>query len=65
MVTQITVNGQHRGQTFDGVGAISGGGGMARLLIDYRLPSALRYLTTSSDLAAGEHGRRGPGESRQ
>src|ERR1700691_1332077 len=34
-VTTITVNGQRRGPTFDGVGAISGGGGGARLLIDY------------------------------
>lgn len=33
--TQITVNGQRRGQVFDGIGAISGGGGLARLLIDY------------------------------
>jgi O-glycosyl hydrolase len=33
--TDITVDGTRRGPTFAGVGAISGGGGMARLLIDY------------------------------
>lgn len=33
--TVITIDGRRAGQVFDGVGAISGGGGMARLLIDY------------------------------
>jgi O-glycosyl hydrolase len=33
--TTITVNGASTGRTFDGVGAISGGGGNSRLLIDY------------------------------
>ncbi|WP_220505553.1 RICIN domain-containing protein [Microbispora sp. H10830] len=33
--TTITVNGGSTGRTFDGVGAISGGGGNSRLLIDY------------------------------
>ncbi|HEX4226198.1 MAG TPA: ricin-type beta-trefoil lectin domain protein [Pseudonocardiaceae bacterium] len=33
--TSITVNGNGTGRTFDGVGAISGGGGNSRLLIDY------------------------------
>ncbi|MFF1612090.1 hypothetical protein ACFVYA_30285 [Amycolatopsis sp. NPDC058278] len=30
----ITVNGASGGRTFDGVGAVSGGGGNSRLLID-------------------------------
>src|SRR6266481_3050682 len=33
--TTINVNGASAGRTFDGVGAISGGGGNSRLLIDY------------------------------
>jgi len=33
--TSIAVNGANRGALFGGVGAISGGGGTARLLIDY------------------------------
>src|SRR2546423_7829844 len=33
--TAITLNGSSGGRTFDGVGAISGGGGNSRLLIDY------------------------------
>jgi ricin-type beta-trefoil lectin protein/glycosyl hydrolase family 59 len=33
--TTITVNGSIVGRTFDGVGAISGGGGNSRLLVDY------------------------------
>src|SRR2546423_4862656 len=33
--TSITLNGSSGGRTFDGVGAISGGGGNSRLLIDY------------------------------
>jgi glycosyl hydrolase family 59 len=36
--TSITVNGTAGGRTFDGIGAISGGGGNTRLLADY--PSA-------------------------
>lgn len=38
--TTIAVNGGSTGRTFDGVGAISGGGGNSRLLIDY--PTAQR-----------------------
>jgi Glycosyl hydrolase family 59/Ricin-type beta-trefoil lectin domain/Glycosyl hydrolase family 59 central domain len=38
--TTIAVNGTSAGRTFDGVGAISGGGGNSRLLIDY--PQAAR-----------------------
>ena len=34
----ITLNGAATGRTFDGVGAISGGGGNSRLLIDYPEP---------------------------
>ncbi len=33
--TSIDINGVDHGRTFDGVGAISGGGGNSRLLIDY------------------------------
>jgi ABC-type transport system substrate-binding protein len=33
--TTITVNGAGTGRTFDGIGAISGGGGNTRLLTDY------------------------------
>jgi Glycosyl hydrolase family 59 len=33
--TGITVNGSQGGRTFDGIGAISGGGGNSRLLTDY------------------------------
>ena len=33
--TTIAVNGASTGRTFDGIGAISGGGGNSRLLIDY------------------------------
>src|ERR1035437_6361424 len=33
--TGITVNGAGTGRTFDGIGAISGGGGNSRLLSDY------------------------------
>ena len=33
--TAITVNGALGGRTFDGIGAISGGGGNTRLLTDY------------------------------
>ncbi len=34
-VTRITIDGLRHGREFDGIGAISGGGGNARLLIDY------------------------------
>src|SRR3954469_25513010 len=36
--TSISINGSSGGRTFDGVGAISGGGGNSRLLIDYPEP---------------------------
>ncbi|GIJ51416.1 galactosylceramidase [Virgisporangium aliadipatigenens] len=36
--TAITVNGSSGGRVFDGVGAVSGGGGNSRLLIDYPEP---------------------------
>jgi hypothetical protein len=35
VTTAITVNGTSSGRTFDGIGAISGGGGNTRLLTDY------------------------------
>ena len=33
--TTVAVNGASAGRTFDGIGAISGGGGNSRLLVDY------------------------------
>ncbi len=35
VTTSIAVNGADTGRTFDGIGAISGGGGNSRLLFDY------------------------------
>jgi O-glycosyl hydrolase len=40
----ITINGSSGGRTFDGVGAISGGGGNSRLLIDYPEPERSQIL---------------------
>src|SRR5438094_7257312 len=42
--TTITVNGTAGGRTFDGVGAISGGGGNSRLLVDYPEPQRSQVL---------------------
>ncbi|RVU23771.1 galactosylceramidase [Streptomyces antnestii] len=42
--TSITVDGTQSGRTFDGIGAISGGGGNSRLLIDYPEPQRSRIL---------------------
>src|SRR3954471_9313484 len=42
--TTITINGSATGRTFDGVGAISGGGGNSRLLIDYPEPARSQLL---------------------
>jgi hypothetical protein len=42
--TTITINGTATGRTFDGVGAISGGGGNSRLLIDYPEPQRSQIL---------------------
>jgi O-glycosyl hydrolase len=42
--TSITVNGGSAGRTFDGVGAVSGGGGNSRLLIDYPEPQRSQIL---------------------
>ena len=47
--TAITLNGSSGGRVFDGVGAISGGGGNSRLLVDYPEPQRgqiLDYLFT-------------------
>jgi hypothetical protein len=38
--TTITINGSEQGPTFQGIGALSGGGGNSRFLIDY--PAAVR-----------------------
>jgi hypothetical protein len=40
----ITISGSQGGLTFDGVGAISGGGGNSRLLIDYPEPQRSQIL---------------------
>lgn len=42
--TAVNVNGAVAGRTFDGVGAISGGGGNSRLLIDYPEPQRSQIL---------------------
>lgn len=42
--TTITINGNAAGRAFDGVGAISGGGGNSRLLIDYPEPQRSQIL---------------------
>ncbi len=42
--TSLTINGSSSGRTFDGVGAISGGGGNSRLLIDYPEPQRAQIL---------------------
>ncbi|WP_249227817.1 ricin-type beta-trefoil lectin domain protein [Kutzneria sp. CA-103260] len=42
--TSITVDGGKPGRVFDGVGAISGGGGNTRLLIDYPEPQRSQLL---------------------
>src|SRR3954447_9372261 len=42
--TAITINGGSGGRVFDGVGAISGGGGNSRLLIDYAEPQRTQIL---------------------
>jgi hypothetical protein len=42
--TSITINGGSAGRIFDGVGAISGGGGNSRLLVDYPEPQRGQVL---------------------
>src|SRR4051812_14493196 len=42
--TSITINGGSAGRVFDGVGAVSGGGGNSRLLIDYPEPQRGQIL---------------------
>ena len=42
--TTITIDGNASGRTFDGVGAISGGGGNSRLLFDYPEPQRSQIL---------------------
>jgi hypothetical protein len=42
--TTIEVSGTSGGRTFDGVGAISGGGGNSRLLVDYPEPQRSQLL---------------------
>jgi hypothetical protein len=42
--TAITLNGASGGRTFDGVGAVSGGGGNSRLLADYPEPQRGQVL---------------------
>ncbi|NUR61638.1 MAG: galactosylceramidase [Catenulispora sp.] len=42
--TSVTIDGTKPGLTFDGVGAISGGGGNTRLLIDYPEPERTQLL---------------------
>ncbi|WP_432886915.1 NPCBM/NEW2 domain-containing protein [Kribbella sp. CA-245084] len=42
--TSVALDGRAGGRTFDGVGAISGGGGNSRLLVDYPEPARSRIL---------------------
>jgi hypothetical protein len=42
--TQIAINGTRTGATFQGIGAVAGGGGNARLLIDYPQPQRTQIL---------------------
>ncbi|MEU1802605.1 NPCBM/NEW2 domain-containing protein [Streptomyces sp. NPDC019937] len=42
--TAIALDGEDTGRTFDGIGAISGGGGNSRLLIDYPEPQRTAIL---------------------
>jgi hypothetical protein len=42
--TSVTIDGTKGGRTFDGVGAISGGGGNSRLLVDYPEPQRGQIL---------------------
>jgi hypothetical protein len=42
--TSITLNGSGSGRSFDGIGAISGGGGNSRLLLDYPDPYRSQIL---------------------
>src|SRR4051794_41645488 len=42
--TAITISGTAGGRIFDGVGAISGGGGNSRLLVDYPEPQRSQVL---------------------
>lgn len=44
VASTITLNGGGSGRTFDGIGAISGGGGNSRLLIDYSNPYQSQIL---------------------
>ncbi|MFE5581323.1 ricin-type beta-trefoil lectin domain protein [Kitasatospora sp. NPDC056531] len=42
--TAVTIDGTQPGLTFDGIGAISGGGGNTRLLVDYPEPQRTQLL---------------------
>src|SRR6185437_14411782 len=44
VASTITLNGGGSGRTFDGIGAISGGGGNSRLLVDYANPYQSQIL---------------------
>src|ERR671938_1307098 len=44
VTTAVTVDGTQGGRTFDGIGAISGGGGNSRLLVDYPEPQRGQIL---------------------
>src|SRR4030095_15159534 len=42
--TAVVIDGADKGRTFDGIGAVSGGGGNSRLLIDYPEPQRGQIL---------------------
>ena len=51
--TSLAVDGTSAGRTFDGVGAISGGGGNSRLLADYPQPQRTQLLDSLFKPGAG------------
>ncbi|WP_305783245.1 galactosylceramidase [Symbioplanes lichenis] len=52
-VQQIVVDSASGGRTFDGIGAISGGGGTSRLLVDYSEPQRSQVLDYLFEPGAG------------
>jgi len=52
-VTSITVNANGGGRVYDGVGAVLGGGGNARYLMDYKEPWRSQILDYCSSPGSG------------
>ena len=51
--TSLTIDFDQKGPTFDGIGALSGGGGTSRLLYDYPEPQRAEILDTLFDTDGG------------